>query len=158
MEAKSDIVQIVVFSIEDENYGLEILKVQEVLRLPTITHLPKAPSYIKGVINRLGDVIPVIDLREKFGLEPLEYTEVTRVVIVGIKGKKIGMIVDTVNKVLRVKAEEIQPSPPIVSGLASEYTSGVVNYNDQLIVLLQIDRILSEEDIIYLEKAKDAVV
>jgi len=143
--------QIITFRIEDEEYGLEILKVKEVIRIKEITRLPKAPSFVKGVINLRGDVIPIIDLRDKFGLSQREYSEMTRVIVAEVDNKSIGMVVDSVSHVIRISSDQIDPSP-LISGLASEYVRGVVKLGERLIVLLNIDKILTTEEKIELEK------
>ncbi len=154
IQQKDTIKQLVTFTVNMEEYGLEILQVQEVVRLPHITRLPRAPIFIKGVINLRGNIIPIIDLREKFGLEAKQYTETTRVIIVEVSEKKIGMIVDTVSQVVRVPESKIAPPPPMISGIAHEYLAGVVRMEDRLIILLKIDDILSTEEVLQLEQAQ----
>ncbi|MDH4127561.1 MAG: chemotaxis protein CheW [Spirochaetota bacterium] len=149
---KESLKQLVTFTINTEEYGLEILKVQEVVRLPHITRLPRAPIFIKGVINLRGNIIPIIDLREKFGMEAKKYSETTRVIIVEVAEKRIGMIVDNVSQVVRVNESDVAPPPPMISGITNEYLSGVVRLEDRLIILLKVDDILSTEEVIQLEQ------
>ncbi len=144
--------QIVTFTIDTEEYGLEILKVQEVVRLPHITRLPRAPVFIKGVINLRGNIIPIIDLREKFGLKSEEYTETTRVIIVEVVDKRLGMVVDNVSQVVRVPASSIAPPPPMISGEANQYLAGVVRLDERLIIMLNVENILSHDEVIQLEQ------
>ncbi|MDH5681388.1 MAG: chemotaxis protein CheW, partial [Spirochaetota bacterium] len=139
--------------VNEEEYGLEILKVQEVVRLPHITRLPKSPVFIKGVINLRGNIIPIIDLREKFGLEALAYTEITRVIIIEIAEKRVGMIVDNVSQVVRVEESSIAPPPPMISGITDQFVSGVVRLEDRLIIMLKVAEILSTEEVVQLEQA-----
>ncbi len=140
------------FSIGEENYGVDIQTVKEVIRHKEITRLPKAPSFVKGVINLRGDVIPILDLRERFGLEHKEYTEMTRVIVVEVDDRSIGMVVDSVSHVLRIGQAEIEPPPPIVGGISAEYLRGVGKVGEKLIVLLNIDRILTVEEKVELDK------
>ncbi len=144
--------QLVTFAIDTEEYGLEILKVQEVVRLPHITRLPRAPLFIKGVINLRGNIIPIIDLREKFGLKSEKYTETTRVIIIEVVDKKLGMIVDNVSQVVRVAESSIAPPPPMISGEANQYLAGVVRLDERLIILLNVENILTHDEVIQLEQ------
>jgi purine-binding chemotaxis protein CheW len=150
--------QIISFNVGKEEYGVEIQTVKEVIRLREITRLPKAPTFVKGVINLRGDVIPIIDLREKFSLEEEDYTEKTRVIVVEVEGKSIGMVVDSVSHVARLAEDQIEPPPSLVGGLSGEYIRGVGKLGERLIVLLNIDRILSTEEKIELKNLeKDAL-
>ena len=153
----SELIQILRFTIENEEYGVELLKVQEVIRLSNITRLPKAPHFVKGVINLRGNVIPIIDLREKFGLNTLNYSTSTRAIIMEIQDQQIGIVVDFVNQVVQIPKDSIQPPPSVVSGLASEYIEGVSNSNEKLIIILKISEILSDDEILQLEKASEIV-
>ncbi len=151
-QQKDQIRQLVTFTIDTEEYGLGILKVQEIVRLPKITRLPKAPEFIKGVIDLRGNIIPIIDLREKFGLLAKEYIETTRVIIVEVAEKRIGMIVDTVSQVVRVSESNIAPPPTNVDGNVNEYIDGVVRLENRLIILLKVDGILSTEEVVQLQQ------
>ncbi|MDH4128504.1 MAG: chemotaxis protein CheW [Spirochaetota bacterium] len=147
---KESLKQLVTFSVKDEEFGLDILQVQEVLRLPQITVLPKAPSFIKGVIDLRGSIIPIIDLREKFGLDHEKYSDTTRVIIVDITNKKIGMVVDNVSQVVRVPESYISPPPSMIQKGITDYLDGVVRLEDRLIILLNVDALLSIEEIVQL--------
>jgi len=158
-ELDGEVKQLISFMVGEEEFGLEILKIKEVIRIQQITKLPKAPSFVKGVINLRGDVIPVIDLREKFGLEGKDYGSMTRVIVVEVGGKSIGMVVDSVSQVIRVPIDQIEPAPPMVGGLAAEYLEGVAKMEDRLIILVRIDKILSMDEKIELKKMeKEAVL
>ena len=145
-EAEGELNLLISFEVGDEEYGLDILRVKEVIRMKEITHLPKAPSFVRGIINLRGDVIPIIDLRDKFGLANEEYTDTTRVIVADVDGKLVGMVVDAASQVLRIPADQIDPPPPIVGGLSAEYIKGVGKLEQRLIILLNIDRILSTEE------------
>ena len=147
--------QIITFNVGKEDYGIEIQMVKEVIRQREITRLPKAPAFVKGVINLRGDVIPVIDLREKFGLEEEEYTDKTRVIVVEVDRKSIGMIVDSVSHVVRLARDQIEPPPPLVGGVSGEFIRGVGKLGERLIVLLNINRILTIEEKIELQKMEE---
>lgn len=149
--------QIISFVVGRENFGVLIQEVKEVIRIREITRLPKAPDFVKGVINLRGDVIPVIDLREKFSMEVEDYTDMTRVIVVEVDGKSIGMVVDSVSHVLRLSRDQIDPAPPLVGGLAGEYIKGVGKLDEKLIILLNIERILSHEEKIELDQLQQEV-
>ena len=151
IEEKENLKQIISFKIGDEEYGLEILKVKEVIRIKEITRLPKAPDFVRGVINLRGDVIPIIDLRKKFGLPEEMYADNTRVIVVEVEGKLMGIVVDSVSHVIRIDESQID-KPPLLSGMSREYIMGVVKLDKRLIVLLNIDRILTTEEKIEIEK------
>ena len=151
-EMEGELNQLISFKVGNEEYGLDILRVKEVIRIREITRLPKAPSFVKGIINLRGDVIPIIDLRDKFGLEHQEYTDMTRVIVVDVDEKLVGMVVDAASQVVRIPADQIDPPPPIVGGLSTEYIKGVGKIDERLVILLQIDRILSTEEKLELEK------
>jgi purine-binding chemotaxis protein CheW len=148
---EGDLNQLISFEVGNEEYGLDILRVKEVIRIREITRLPKAPSFVKGIINLRGDVIPIIDLRDKFGLEHQEYTAMTRVIVVDTDEKLVGMVVDAANQVVRILADQIEPPPPIVGGLSAEFIRGVGKLDERLVILLNIDRILTQEEKVELE-------
>ncbi len=152
-----NLAQLVTFIVDNEIYGLEILKIQEIVRLPIITRLPKTSSFIKGVINLRGNIVPVIDLREKFGLPQKKYTKMTRAIVVEIKSKNIALIVDEVSQVLRIDINEISDAPSLVSSIAKEFIKGVARHGDKLVIILKMDKILSSEDVVELEKLNDNI-
>ena len=114
VDTRGELRQFISFSVGEEEYGLELLRVKEVIRVREITWLPKAPSFVKGIINLRGDVIPIIDLRDKFGLEAKEATAMTRVIVVEVEGKLMGMVVDSASQVVRIPADQIDPPPPVL--------------------------------------------
>ncbi len=138
--------QFISFSVGEEEYGLELLRVKEVIRVREITWLPKAPSFVKGIINLRGDVIPIIDLRDKFGLESKEATSTTRVIVGEVEGRLMGMIVDSASQVVRIPADQIDPPPPVLGGFSQEFITGVGKLEDKLIILLNIDKVLTVEE------------
>ncbi len=159
-EIDGDLSQLISFSVDGEEYGLDILRVKEVIRAAEVTRLPRAPAFVKGIINLRGDVVPIIDLREKFSYESAEYTDSTRVIVVDVDGRLVGMIVDEASQVLRIPDSQIEPPPPIVGGLPSHYIKGVGKLEDRLIILLNIDKILSSDEMQELEglEAESSIV
>jgi purine-binding chemotaxis protein CheW len=138
--------QFISFSVGEEEYGLELLRVKEVIRVREITWLPKAPSFVKGIINLRGDVIPIIDLRDKFGLEPREHTATTRVIVVEVEGRLMGMVVDSASQVVRIPADQIEPPPPVLGGFSKEFITGVGKLEEKLVILLNADAVLTVEE------------
>jgi len=140
--------QLVSFKIENEEFGVGIEEVQEIIRLPEITRVPKAPSFVEGVINLRGNVLPVIDLRKRFDLEATKKTNATRIVVVNVDDKTTGIIVDSVSEVLRLSKDAVEPPPPIVAGIEAKYLRGIGKLNDgkRLIVLLDLNEVLTVKE------------
>ncbi len=138
--------QLVSFRLAQEEYGIEITKVQEIILMGEITRVPQTPDYIKGLINLRSTVIPIVDLRLRFGLSQEDPTDETRIMVVNVAGKTIGIIVDAVSEVLRISHDQIAPPPPTVAGLGQEYLTGLVKLESRLLILLDIDRILGREE------------
>jgi purine-binding chemotaxis protein CheW len=141
-KAESDELQLVSFNIGTEEFGVDILKVQEINRMVEITKVPQAPHYVEGVINLRGKVIPIVDLRKRFSLELKAHDKNTRIVVVDIGGNIMGMIVDSVSEVLRLPASTIEPPPEIVTGVNSEYIKGVAKLEDRLLIFLDLSRVI----------------
>lgn len=139
--------QLVSFQLGQEEYGVEITKVQEIILMGEITRVPQTPPYIKGLINLRSTVIPIVDLRLRFGLPEQPTTDETRIMVVNVRGKTVGIVVDAVNEVLRISREQIAPPPPAVSGPGREYLTGLVRLNKGLLILLDIDKLLDEEQV-----------
>jgi purine-binding chemotaxis protein CheW len=139
------------FQLAGEEYGVEILKVKEIIGLMDITKLPRTPEFVKGVINLRGKVIPVLDLRLKFGIEEKEYDEKTSIIVVEIEDKSnrihIGVIVDSVSEVLNVSAEDLEPTPKFGVALNTEFILGMAKGNDTVRTMLDIDKVLTTDDI-----------
>lgn len=139
--------QVVCFKIGEEEYGLEILKVQEILKLPKVTKLPKSADYILGVIDLRGQVIPIINLSTKFGIKDHSQSDNLRAVVVEINNKKVGLAIDSVSHVVRIDSKDIEPPPPIVRGISGKYITGIAKIESGFIVILDIDQIFSHEEL-----------
>ena len=145
------------FSLANEEYGIGILKIKEIIGMMPVTTVPQTPEFVKGVINLRGKVIPVIDLRLRFGMDSINYTERTCIIVVEIDGAsgtvQIGIVVDSVSEVLNIKADEIEDTPTFGTRLNTDYILGMAKMEGGVKILLDIDRVLSTDEIIELEKA-----
>lgn len=148
--------QVVTFALASEEYGVDIAQVQEINRMVTITHVPRAPQFMEGVINLRGQLIPIIDLRSRFGMERSERTKNTRIVVTEIGSKRIGMVVDSVSEVLRIPVEQIEDAPDLVAGVDTEYIRGVGKMGDRLIIMLDLGRVISGTEKLELQKLEAA--
>ena len=146
MKETGELRQFISFTVGQEEYGLELLRVKEVIRVRETTWLPKAPSFVKGIINLRGDVIPIVDLRDKFGLETREQTAQTRVIVVEVAGRLMGMVVDAASQVVRIPADQIDAPPAVLGGLSQEFITGVGKIEDKLVILLNVDAILTMDE------------
>src|SRR5581483_12061893 len=120
-----EVVQVVSFRLGNEEYGVDISQVQEIIRMVEITHVPRAPRFMEGVINLRGQLIPIIDLRTRFGMTRAEHTKSTRIVVTEIGTKKVGMVVDSVSEVLRLPNDAIEDAPEMITGVDTAYIRGV---------------------------------
>jgi len=141
-----DIIQLVSFKLDKIEYGIDILSVHEILRIPEITRLPNAPEYIKGVINLRGNVIPVVDIRMRFGMPSVPVTELSRIIVVEIGEKLVGLIVDNVYQVIRLSRSRIDEPHELIEGISTEFINGIGRLQDRLIVILRLDNILFGEE------------
>lgn len=135
--------QLVVFFVAGETYGVDIHQVKEIIRVPGITRVPKTPAFVEGVVNLRGSVIPVLDLRKRFGFEAGQANDDQRIVVIEMGDQTVGMIVDSVTEVLRVDEADIGPPSPYVVSVESQYIAGIAKLDEQLIILLDVDRVLS---------------
>ena len=145
-ELTTGVKQLISFTVGAEEYGLELLRVKEVIRMRQITWLPKAPACVKGVINLRGDVIPIVDLRERFGLAAQEQTAMTRVIVVEVEGRMIGMVVDSASQVVRVPEDQFDPPPSVIGEASRDFITAVGKMGDTLIIMLDVDKILNTEE------------
>lgn len=145
-------IQLVVFALADEAYGVEVLSVEEIIRYQEITAIPHAPSFVKGIINLRGRIIPIVDLRGRFGLAVGDITKATRIVVIEANATTVGLIVDSVDEVRNLPVKSIEPPSPIVTTVSSEFLTGIgklsaANGKTQLIILLDLDRVVSDHKI-----------
>ena len=138
-----ELLQLVGFQLGNEEYGIDILKVQEINRVTDITKIPQSPDFVEGVINLRGNIIPIIDLRKRFHMPDREHDRQTRIVVGEIDDRTVGFIVDAVSEVIRLPVNTVEPPPPIVSGGKAEYIKGVGKLEGRLLMLLDIDKILT---------------
>jgi len=145
------------FTMANEEYGIGILKVKEIIGMMSITTVPQTPEFVKGVINLRGKVIPIMDLRLRFGMEETDYTERTCIIVVEIEGQSgsvmIGIVVDSVSEVLNIKGEEIEDTPTFGTKLNTDYILGMAKIGGGVKILLDIDKVLSAEEVDTLAKA-----
>jgi purine-binding chemotaxis protein CheW len=134
--------QFLTFQLANEEYGLEILRVQEIKGYSKITPLPNTPAEVKGVMNLRGAVVPIIDLRTRFGLREAEYNRFTVIIVVTVRSKVVGLVVDAVSDVLNVGAQEVVPAPDLGAGVDTSFMTGMARTGERLITLLNIDRLV----------------
>lgn len=138
--------QLVVFRLGSEEYGVDILQVQEIKRMLDITRVPQAPDFIEGVINLRGQIIPVLDLRRRFAFPAAERTADTRIIVVNIGELIIGLIVDTVLEVISLSKEAISPAPALVTGIDNDFLSGIGDLGERLLIILNLEKILAVDE------------
>lgn len=141
--SSEELLQLVSFNIGEEEFGVDILKVQEIIRIVEVTRVPNAPEYVDGVINLRGKVIPIIDLRRRFGMERKEKDKNTRIIVVELNGKVLGFVVDAVSEVLRIPRSVTEPPPSIIAGIDAEYITAIGKLENRLLILLDLERVLS---------------
>ncbi|GAV12002.1 chemotaxis protein CheW [Paenibacillus sp. E194] len=145
--------KVVVFTLGEEEYGIEVEKVKTIERMLPITRVPKTYDFIKGVINLRGVVVPVIELRGRFGLPSAEVTEQSRIIIVAYEDLEVGFIVDSANDVIDIMDEDIEPAPEVVGGIQAKYLRGVAKIgDDRLLIMLHLAEVLNKSEIIRLEQ------
>jgi len=138
--------QLVVFNIGKELYGVGIESVHEIVKVPDITEVPDAPAFLKGVINLRGKIVPVVDLRTRMKLDGKEKTKSSRVLITENDGRLVGLLVDAVSEVLKVNPEAVEAPPEMISSVGVEYITGVAKVEGSLIILLNLKKVFSVED------------
>lgn len=142
-----ELIQLVSFDLDQEEYGVDVLKVREIIRMPIVTRVPNTPHYVEGVINLRGKVVPIISMRKKFGLMEAETSKQTRIVVMDVEGELRGFVVDAVSEVIRISGSEIQPSPAVVTGgIDQECITGVINRAGRLLVLLDLEKMVSTDE------------
>lgn len=135
--------QTVVFRLADESYGIEIFRVNEIIRLREVTPVPRTESHIKGLVNLRGKTIPVVDLRRRFYLPEAEETDSTRIIVVDSEHGQVGVIVDAVTEVMTLSSDHIEETPPLVTDSQNDFVRAVARHHDHLITLLDLDKALA---------------
>lgn len=143
-------VQLVIFQLGREEFAVEVTQVREIIRMQDITRMPKAPSFVEGIINLRGQIIAVLDLAQRLNLEAADRGSETRIIVVEAGDVKVGMIVDSVSEVMRISEEEVEPSPALAADVEAVYLKGVVKQDNRLIILLDLTRILATEEMMEL--------
>jgi purine-binding chemotaxis protein CheW len=144
------------FFLSGEEYGIEILSVHEIIGMLPITSVPGTPGYICGIVNLRGKIIPIVDLRRKFGMESKEQTAETCIIVVHVQGVEVGIVVDRVSEVLRIDEKDIEPPPSFGKDVNTDFILGIGKSLSKVKILLNIDRVLSADQIVQLQKATDA--
>lgn len=146
-ETQNELIQLVSFNLGAEEYAVEVLKVREIIRMTAITHIPNTPPSIEGIINLRGKVIPIVSLRSRFNMMESDSDQHTRIMVMDIDGKLMGFIVDGVSEVIRISSGEIQPPPAMAAGgMDQDFICGVIQRGEQLLLMLQLDRMFSGEE------------
>ena len=148
--------QAVVFSLAGELYGLDISRIQGIIRVPDVTRVPRAPQFVEGVINLRGEIVPIVNLRERFGRPEQDHTPDTRIINVEIGDELVGLIVDAVEEVLNIPADAIVPTPELVTSAESPYLRGIAKIGERLVTLLDLDKVLSLGEQASLQELSDA--
>lgn len=145
-QLSGEVVQVVSFKLGVEEYGVDISQVQEIIRMVEITHVPRAPRFMEGVINLRGQLIPIIDLRTRFGMSRIDATKSTRIIVTEIGSKRVGIVVDSVSEVLNLPIENVEDAPEMIAGVGTEYIQGVGKMNERLIIMLDLTMVISGEE------------
>lgn len=139
--------QFLTFNLGDELYGVDILRVQEIKGYTTVTKIPNTPPHIKGVLNLRGTIVPIVELRTKFGLPTIDYTAFTVIVVVVVRDKVMGLVVDSVSDVLNIDRKDIQPPPQFGAKVDVSFVNGIGKSGDKLVTLLEMDRLLADGEV-----------
>ena len=141
------------FVLGNEEYGIEILKVQEIRGYDTVTKIANTPEFIKGVINLRGSIVPIIDLRILFHLGEVEYNQFTVVIILNVKGRIMGIVVDGVSDVISLQASQISPVPDLVTTISTKYLVGLGTVNDHMLILVDIEQLMTSQELAIIDHA-----
>ncbi len=145
-EFENKILQLVSFKLGKEEFGVDILKVQEINRMLEITEMPNSPEFIEGIVNLRGRIIPVVDLKKRLHLPEKEHDNSTRIIVVELNNKTVGFIVDEVSEVLRIESRVTEPPPQMVAGIDSDFITAVAKLEDRLLILLDLNKVLSRDE------------
>lgn len=150
--------QVVSFKLGTEEYGVDISQVQEIIRMVEITHVPRAPHFMEGVINLRGQLIPIVDLRTRFAMTREAATKATRIVVTEIGSRRVGIVVDSVSEVLDLPIEDVEEAPAMIAGVGTEYIQGVGKVGDRLVILLDLTMVMSVDERRELEHLDEELV
>ena len=145
--AQNPVIQLVGFRLDNEDYAIAITKIQEIILMKPITRIPQVPDFIEGLINLRGSVIPIVNLRKRFGLPPRELDDETRTIVVNVHEKTVGCVVDAVTQVMRINRDQIQPPPLGVMAVNHQYLAGLAKLDDRLMIILDIDKLFEAEEL-----------
>jgi purine-binding chemotaxis protein CheW len=145
--AQNPVIQLVGFRLDNEDYAIAITKIQEIILMKPITRIPQVPDFIEGLINLLGSVIPIVNLRKRFGLPLREIDDETRTIVVNVHEKTVGCVVDAVTQVMRINRDQIQPPPLGVMAVNHQYLAGLAKLDDRLMIILDIDKLFQAEEL-----------
>lgn len=146
-----ELLQLVSFKIGEEEFGIDILQVQEINRMMEITKVPNAPHFVEGVVNLRGRIIPVVDFRTRIGMSKVEVDNKTRIIVVDLESQVVGFIVDEVSEVLRIPRDITEPPPPLIAGINSDYITAVGKLEDRMLILLDLEKVFSTGEMKELE-------
>jgi purine-binding chemotaxis protein CheW len=145
IEVQETELKVIVFQLKDEEYAIPVQQVRSIEKVQHITRVPRTSKFVKGVINLRGVVTPIIDLRERFGIEALPFNEQTRIIIVALDEIEVGLIVDAANDVLDIPTKSIEPPPEVIEAVESDYINGVAKVGKRLLILLNLEKVLNKE-------------
>jgi purine-binding chemotaxis protein CheW len=156
MSDSADALQLVTFQLGEEQYGIDIMDVEGIVKVEEVRSIPNAPSYVEGIFNLRGEIIPVINLHRRFHIRHADLAEeeelLSGFVIINVNGRHMAIIIDKVSRVVRVSTDSIQPPPEVISGIGAEYIQGVVTEDDHYLIILDIDRIFNARELRELEQ------
>jgi len=159
IEANAETDQFLTFIMATEEYGVDILRVQEIRGWDSVTPIPNTPAYIKGVINLRGTIVPIVDLRERFGMDSVEYGPTTVVIVLKVISETaeriMGIVVDAVSDVYNIKSEDMKPAPDFGSVVSIEYVQGLATIDEKMLIILDIDTMLNSSDIVAIDSSKE---
>ncbi|MFO7819586.1 MAG: chemotaxis protein CheW [Halanaerobacter sp.] len=144
--------QMIIFDIGNEKFGIKITRIDEIIRMKEITELPDSSEYFAGIVNRRGDIVSVIDLRKRFGLDEITETDNTRIIVIDFQGNDVGLIVDGVSEVLHIDEADIDDPPQSMVGIKDDYLQGIVKVDEDIVIILELDNLLKSKEEIELEK------
>ena len=150
----NELIRLVSFKVGSEQFAVDILRVQEINRMMDLTQVPQCPEGVRGVINLRGRIVPVLDLRTRLGIDASEESESSRIVVVEVQGSTVGFIVDAVHQVLQIDPRIIEPTPQITSGQNTSYIQGVAKLDETLMILLDLDKLISTESLQMLDSVR----